>query len=147
VATLLRLVVDTNIWISALLNPHGMPARVRRALEEGLFTLVMSEPLVHELEEVLARPRFVHRYHVTADIVADLVALLRERSDIVAVDGSLRLCRDPDDDVVIETALNGHADALVSRDDDLKAPDMVEALKDRGIRVVTVRQLLEVLAV
>jgi putative PIN family toxin of toxin-antitoxin system len=41
--------------------------------------------------------------------------MLRERSDIVPITGSIRMCRDPDDDLVIETALNGRADALVKR--------------------------------
>lgn len=142
---MLRLVIDTNIWISALLNPNGLPARVRRALEAGLFILVMSEPLFAEFAEVLARPRFARRYGVTTDDVDQLIGLLRERSEVVSVKGTLQLCRDPDDDVVIETALNGNADALVSRDDDLKSPDMAEVLLAQGVRVLTVRQLLEVL--
>jgi putative PIN family toxin of toxin-antitoxin system len=143
----LRLVVDTNIWISALLNRMGMPARVRWALEAGLFVLVMSEPLFAELEEVLARPRFARRYGVTSDDVRDLVQLLRERSEVVPVTGALRLCRDPDDDVVIETAVAGRAHALVTRDDDLKSADISTVLASRGVRVLTVRRLLETLAV
>lgn len=142
----LRLVVDTNVWISALLNPAGLPARVKRSLQDGLFILVMSEPMFAELVEVLMRPRFANRYGITRQDIEDLVGLLRERSEIVTITGSIHLCRDPDDDMVIETALIGKADGLVTRDDDLKSTEMTEALGSRGIAVLTVRRLLDVLA-
>ncbi len=142
----MRAVVDTNVWISALLNPPGPPAAVRAALQSGLFTLVTSEPLLGELAAVLARPRFAQRYRVTPDDVAQLVELLRERATVVSVTGSVQLCRDPDDDVVIETALNGHADALVTRDDDLKGvAGLAVALASEGVSVVTVRHFLAAL--
>jgi uncharacterized protein len=139
----MRAVVDTNVWVSALLNPAGPPARVRLALQERRFTLVTSEPLLAEVAEVLTRPRFARRYGITAADAHDLVALLRERGELVSVTGDVRLCRDPDDDVVIETALNGGADALVTRDDDLKGPDMTAILAERVIAVLTVRRFLK----
>ncbi len=142
----MRAVVDTNVWISAVLNPQGPPASIRAALREALFTLVTSEPLLAELGEVLSRPRFASRYGVTPDDIAELVALLRERAEVVPVTGTVHLCRDPDDDVVIETALAGRADALVTRDDDLKAVAELESiLRDRGVVVLTVRRFLTAL--
>lgn len=139
----MRAVVDTNVWISAVLNPAGAPAAVRTALRQRRFTLVSSEPLLAELATVLARPRFARRYGITPADIAVLVALLRERAEVVSVSGALHLCRDPDDDMVIETALNGRADALVTRDDDLKgASEVAAALAERGVAVLTVRLFL-----
>jgi uncharacterized protein len=141
-----RAVVDTNVWVSALLNPAGPPAAVRTALQRDQFTLVTSEPLLAELAAVLARPRFAQRYGVTPDDIATLIALLRERAEVVPVTGDVRLCRDPDDDVVIETAFNGRADALVSRDDDLKGvADLATILASHGVTVLTVRHFLTAL--
>jgi putative PIN family toxin of toxin-antitoxin system len=51
-----RALVDTNVWVSALLNPHGFPAKVLEALKTDQFELVLSEPLLAELLEVLSRP-------------------------------------------------------------------------------------------
>src|SRR5207248_38008 len=51
--TALRVGVDTNILVSALLNERGAPARILTAFREGRFTLVTSMPLLEELEEVL----------------------------------------------------------------------------------------------
>jgi putative PIN family toxin of toxin-antitoxin system len=141
-----RAVVDTNVWISALLNPAGAPAAVRIALQQQQFTLVTSEPLLEELAAVLARPRFAQRYGVTPADIAELVALLRERGEVVPIAGTVRLCRDPDDDMVIETAFNGRADALVTRDDDLKGvEDLTTILASHGVAVLTVRRFLAAL--
>ena len=139
----MRVGVDTNVWVSGVLNPGGGPAEVRRALERGDFTLVTSRPMLEELAEVLARPRIADKYGITAEDIADLVALLVEKADVVEVSGSVRLCRDPDDDMVLETALNGKAEVLISRDEDLsRALDLVAVLEERGIRVLTVRHFL-----
>jgi uncharacterized protein len=121
----LRVVIDTNVWISAMLNPAGAPARVREALHADRFRLLLSEPLLVELAEVLARPRIARKYGITNADIVELITLLRRRAEMIPVVGDLRFCRDPDDDVVIETAIRGRADALVTRDDDLKnAPEV-----------------------
>lgn len=143
----MRVVVDTNVWISAVLNPAGPPAAVAAALSRGGFSLVTSKPLLDEVSEVLARPRFAHRYRVTTADIADLLDLLSERAEIAVVAGTVQLCRDPDDDVVIETARNGRATAMVTRDDDLKRDwDLIQLLAAEGIEVLSVRQFLERLA-
>ncbi len=139
----MRAGVDTNVWVSGALNPSGGPAEVRRALERGDFTLVTSRPMLEELAEVLARPRIADKYGIRPEDIAELVALLVEKANIVEVSGSVRLCRDPDDDVVLETAVNGQADVIVSRDEDLSRDlDLVALLEERGIRVLTVRHFL-----
>jgi putative PIN family toxin of toxin-antitoxin system len=142
----LRAVVDTNVWVSALVNPGGHPAEVLRRLIRREFTLLLSEPLVTELNEVLARPRLGHRFGVTPAKVDTLLALLGAHAERVPVTGSVQLCRDPDDDMVIETAVNGSADVLVSRDGDFKGVEEVAIwLRGNGVDVVSVRRFLEIL--
>lgn len=142
----MRVVVDTNVWVSALLNPSGPPALVLAALGSRRFALVTSEPLLAELAEVLLRPRIVRKYGITPEDVDELVSLLRRRAEIVPVVGEIRLCRDPDDDMVIETAQRGRADLLVTRDEDLKGTrEVADALASVGISVVSVRRFLAAL--
>ena len=117
---MLRVVVDTNVWVSAVINPGGQPARVLASLREGRFRLVISEPLLGELADVLSRPRIVRRYRLDPAEVDKLLALLRSGAEVVDVSGDVRVCRDPADDRVLETALRGNVRALVTRDDDLK---------------------------
>ena len=119
---------------------------MREALDVGRFTLVTSEPLLTELADVLVRPRIARRYGITDGDIAELIISLRHLSIYVPVLGDLQLCRDPDDDVVIETAIRGRADVLVTRDDDLKdAPEVADVLATVGIAVVTVRRFLRLL--
>ena len=81
-----------------------------------------------------ARPRLTQRYGLVPDDAARLLALLAERAETAAVTGAVRVCRDPRDDMVIETAITGRAAALVSRDDDLKrSPEVAAALGERGV--------------
>ena len=113
------------------------------AYVHGRFELVTSEPLLAEVRQVLNRPRFARRYQIDPSDVEEFIALLRMRSEIVVPPGSLRLCRDPDDDIVIETALVGRADVVVTRDDDLKgSPEVVSFLAELGVPVRTVRRFL-----
>lgn len=138
----MRAVIDTNVWVSALLNPKGAPARLLRAYRDGRFAMVRSEPLLAELLEVLQRPRLAHRYGVTAQDAADLVAALRTAGLVVAVSDSVHICRDPDDDLVVE--MRGQAETLVSRDEELtRSPDLAEYCADAGIAVMSVAQFLQ----
>lgn len=139
----MRVVLDTNVFISAGLNWTGPAARVVWAFREGRFTLVTSEPLLAELEEVLLRTELAAKVGLTPAEVTAWLALLRERAILVPVTGEIRVCRDPDDDAVIETAMRGAADLIVTRDQDLtQATEVAELLSDTGVRVVTVAQFL-----
>jgi putative PIN family toxin of toxin-antitoxin system len=141
-----RVVVDTNIWVSALLNRHGFPAQVLTAFAAGKFTLLISTPLLDELAEVLARPRIARKYGVTRTDIEEVLAVLRERGTGVVITGNLHLCRDPDDDVVLETAFRGRANTLVSRDEDLKGDvELVRLLHAAGIQVLSVGRFLTAL--
>ena len=78
-----RVVVDTNVWISALLNPEGPPAQVLEALRRNAFELVLSQPMLDELIEVAARPRLRRRYRLQTEEIERFVELLRDRSEWV----------------------------------------------------------------
>jgi len=141
-----RAVIDTNIWVSAIINPFGFPAQLRKAFESGAFLAVVSEPLLEELAEVLSRPRIKAKYDLTDNIIAELLVLIDERSEHVMLKGDIHICRDKDDDLVIETAVKGNASYIVSRDDDIKFDSAVSSfLDDYGIAVKSIAQFLEIL--
>lgn len=141
-----RALVDTNVWVSALLNPRGFPAQVLEAFKAGQFELILSEPLLEEILDVLSRPRLLKKYRLEPHDIAELVLLLQAKAINVEPSGMFRLCRDPRDDIVLETALLGEADYAVSRDDDLKRDvELMQKMQERGVRVVSVSQFLSVL--
>lgn len=62
------------------------------------------------------------------------------------LDEDINICRDPEDDLIIETAMKGKAQYIVSRDDDLKfAPEVSAALSISGIIVLSVAKFLSVI--
>jgi uncharacterized protein len=116
----LRSVIDTNVWVSAIINPTGYPARLRKAFEQGLFEVVVSEPILQEIAEVLGRPKIRTKYGITEDDIKQLLTLIEERADYALLLGNINICRERDDNLIIETAISGTADFIVSRDDDVR---------------------------
>ena len=136
--------LDTNIWVSAFINPHGFPARLKDAWMAGQFDIVVSIPLLEEIADVLTRPRIQIKYGLSSGEIEQFLRLLQERAIHVTPKGELHLCRDPDDDLILETAVLGEARYTVSRDDDLKGDsDLVAQMRSRGVEVLTVQHFLE----
>jgi putative PIN family toxin of toxin-antitoxin system len=135
--TSLKLVIDTNILISAALSAQGAPAKlVLCAL--GRHRLVFSQTTFDELRTRIYRPKF-DRY-ISLD---DRERLLRDFSaSAIWVEAGEpgQYCRDRDDDHFIEAALKAQADYLISGDKDL-----LDAPPVQGLHVVSVHQALEVL--
>ena len=132
-----RVVVDTNVWISAALSREGAPAQwARRALAE--CTPVFSEATFAELETRLWRPKF-DRYlgmELRQRLLHDLNAAAFW-ADIPAEFAAQRWCRDPDDDHFIRAALAAHAPLLVTGDADLLDVPTLD-----GLRILTPAQAL-----
>jgi len=138
---------DTNIWVSALLNPSGHPARLMHRWVEDHLTVVTSLPLLEELSDVLGRPRIKRKYGILDREIADLLHLLAARTVLVPITGHVAVCRDPDDNVVLETAIAGGAAYVVTRDDDLKRDRTVSRyLRRHKIRVISVSRFLAILS-
>ena len=116
----MRLVLDTNVLVSALLSPSGAPARVLRLWEAEAFELVVSEAILAEYARVLAYPRIATRLKLTGESAEELVGALRQFSTLVEPDESLQVvAEDPDDDKLLACALAGGAEYVVSGDEHL----------------------------
>ena len=112
----IRVVVDTNVLVSAVLLPRSMPRRAfDRILDHG--SLLISIATVTELNDVLRRPRFDPYIH--PDERLRFLATLVRNGELVEVTESVTDCRDPKDNKFLELALNGTASHIVSGDEDL----------------------------
>ena len=98
---MIRVVLDTNILISALLSPQGQPAQVfLMTIIDPDTQLCVSGEIFAEYEEVIRRPRF-HRSD--SEIVATL-RTIREKGFWVRPTEKVYVCSDPDDDIFLECA-------------------------------------------
>jgi uncharacterized protein len=135
----LRIVVDTNVWVSGIAFPDGAPGRVLQALRAGRFEAIASWDLAEEIVEVLRRPR-IRALGIEEADVKDVLILLAPMLPDVEVGLTIR---DPDDAAVVSAAVAGAADAIVSGDKDLHDDETVLAwLAARGIVALTPVQLL-----
>lgn len=131
-----RLVLDTNVLISAALRRESPPRAVVDALRAENGALLFSEETFEELQTRLLRSKF-DRY-VAQESRLVYLAQLRAVSEFVPIAGAKLGCRDPDDDKMLETALMGDASCLVTGDQDL-----LDMSPFRGISILTPAALLD----
>lgn len=114
----LRVVLDTNVLVSALLLPRSVPRQAFDYVQDRGRALI-SEATVDELNEVLRRSRF-EKYLAEAQRLEFLATLIRE-AELVSVTEVVTACRDPKDNKFLELAVSAKATYLVSGDRDLLA--------------------------
>ena len=135
-----RIVVDTNIWIRALLAGRAsLP--VLEAWRADRFQVVISESLLDELDQVWQRPRLNKRINPSQARL--LLAQLRWRGIWVTPTTVPPPCRDPRDHPVLAAAIDGTATAIVTGDADLRADDGLRAeMAKYGIEIWGISTLL-----
>lgn len=115
----MRAVIDTGVFVSALLRKQGTTGAVLSALRDGRFTAIYSTEIVVEIIDVLGRANFRTKYHIEPDDITALVNLIRLRGELVTPTHRVTACRDPKDDKFLEAALAMQTDCIVSGDSDL----------------------------
>ncbi|MGH8701875.1 MAG: putative toxin-antitoxin system toxin component, PIN family [Burkholderiales bacterium] len=113
-----RVVLDTNVAVSALVFREGRLGWLREAWEAGRIVPLVSAETVAELVRVLAYPKLKLSEEETKNVLAHYM----EHAEVVREAGaSLRIpeCRDPDDRIFLKLAYAARADALVTGDEDL----------------------------
>lgn len=131
-----RCVFDTNVLISALLSPSGLPLRLlRHVLEEA--DLLMSAAALDELASRLQRPKF--DAYVAAEDRDAFVRTLRRRAERVVVGTVVTACSDPDDNHILALAVDDRADVLVTGD----RKHLLPLHPFRGIQILAPRELAD----
>jgi uncharacterized protein len=130
-----RYVFDANVLVSALLLPDSVP---RRAFDKARLhgKIILSDPVMAELDDVLRKPR-LQKYLHDDERIQFLVALVRE-GQMVKVDTAITECRDLKDNRYLELAYSGQATCIVSGDGDL-----LDLHPFRGIPILNPRRFLE----
>ena len=137
---MLRVVLDTNVFVSSLLVKEGPAAQVLDAWRARRYLLIVSPALVAEIASTLRYPHIRRRYRITENDIQALLDLLEVDSILVPgiADVAGSITEDPDDEIVLACALEGEADLIVSGDHHLLALGQL-----RGIEIVAVRRFME----
>lgn len=109
----MRVVLDTNVLLSALISPHGVPDGIHRAWRAAKFEIVTSKTQLDELRRASRYPKFqaILQPHLVGTMVNNL-----QRAIVLDRLGSAIETDDPDDAFLIEMAIAGEGDYLVTGD-------------------------------
>jgi putative PIN family toxin of toxin-antitoxin system len=136
----MRIVVDTNVIVSALLSPNGRANWTLVYLAQGKYVFLYSQSSLDEIVDVLSRPR-TNRGLIKESDVREVMELLKFRGEEVFLMTPIRVCDDPDDDKFLAIAVDGKADYIVSGD----KKHLLSLNPFQGIPIISVTDFLELL--
>ncbi|MEJ5308450.1 MAG: putative toxin-antitoxin system toxin component, PIN family [Anaerolineae bacterium] len=116
----LRVVLDTNVYVSGVILSRGTPFEILEAWRNQAYILITTEAIIAEIERVLQYPHIRDRYHITDEDIAQLIASLHVDALVVPDSNTAHgMCSDPDDDKFLACASIAQADYIVTGDPDL----------------------------
>ncbi|MFZ4728017.1 MAG: putative toxin-antitoxin system toxin component, PIN family [Pseudanabaena sp.] len=119
----MRLVLDTNVLISAILSPNSISAKILNWGEDN-GVILYSAATLNEVLSVLGRSKFSK--YIDHDDIDGLSIRIKTVWLYVEILNQVQLCRDPKDDKFIDLALNGDASHLITGDNDLLVLNPIE---------------------
>ena len=128
----MRVVFDSNIYISALTLPGGQAEKALFRILDGADTLLISKPILDEVLSILAR-KFSH----DRDELSHVAVTLTEMAEVVKPSHAVTVLADDPDNRVLECAEEGDADYIVTGD---KA--MLNLKQHRRVRIIPLREYL-----
>ena len=138
---MIRILVDANVFVSALLKPGSNPDRILRFVRSGGASLLLSDTICDEYLRVLTYPKIVARLQSTPSELVEFVEKLRFVALFVPGQLSLPpLAADVSDTKYLECAVEGRADMIVSGDRHL-----LDLVAYRGVRIVDATTCLSIL--
>lgn len=127
----MRGVIDNNVVVSALLT-GGVPRRAFYTLLDA-GTILISAPVLLELAEVLNRKKF-DKYLTQDERMRFMVGFLKD-AEMAEISETINICRDRTDNMLLELAVSGDADYLITGDKDLLVLNPF-----RGVEIITPRE-------
>jgi putative PIN family toxin of toxin-antitoxin system len=112
----MRLVLDTNVLVSAILSPNSISVKVLNWGEDN-GTILYSTDTLTEILSVLKRSKFVK--YIDSEDIDGLTIRIKTAWIFIEILTQVKLCRDTKDDKFIDLALNGNASHLITGDTDL----------------------------
>ena len=106
----MRVVIDTNVFVSGLLSPYGATGEIVRMAVAGSFDLLYDARIISEYEEVLSRPKF--SFEKTC--IDNLIEFITHYGIPVSAIPLSKHLPDPDDEPFLEVTISGKAECLIT---------------------------------
>ena len=128
----MRVVFDTNIFISALAIPDSQAETAILRILDGADTLLISKAILDELLSTLAV-----KFSRDPEALSQVAVMLTEMAEVVKPKNTVEVFKDDPDNRVLECAEAGHADFIVTGD-----KEMLQLKQYQGIRLISLRDYL-----
>ena len=115
--TNIKVVIDTNLWVSMAMGSRLVSVQLLTVIENPLIEVFTSTELLDELTETLAKPRL--RQYLNHERTSKLFDLIWLKTKLTTVKSTLKICRDPKDDFIINLAIDAQAQYIITGDNDL----------------------------
>ena len=136
---MIKVVLDTNILVSALIVKVGKPAQILEHIDA--LELLTSEEILAEVARVLHYPRIQKRYRLSDETISTFLERLRAVSTVVTVHTPVKvITADPDDDKFLACAIDGEASYIVSGD-----PHLLTLRLYQDIQILSPTTFLDIL--
>ena len=113
----MRVVLDVNVLVSAVISKRGSPGKILDFWEKGSFDLLISLPILKELERVIHYPKIQQKYQLPEELIERVLALIPSQSITVTPNENIKVVeKDPTDNRYLECAIAGSAAYIVSGD-------------------------------
>lgn len=131
---MIRVVVDTNVFVSGIIGKNSPPARLLKLWESGKLTIITTAAVISEIERVLNYPKIKKGHNLGDDQIRQVVLnIARYSVDVTKSAQPVSVIKeDPDDDKFLSAAVAGKADFIISGDAHLLTLKSYE-----GIPIVT----------
>ena len=134
----MRVVLDSNILVRGNPSARGPARRLLLALGAPEHSLITSVAILQEVARVLTYPRLRKRWRLTPNEEADYLNAVTDLSEVVSpIPGLSLMDQDPDDDVIVATALAGRAQVLCTLDRHFFQSNVTKFCRDHDIEVLT----------
>ncbi len=134
-------VLDTNVLVSGALTSSTIPGQIFNAWRENEFELILSEPIINEIDQVLQKPYF--QKHLKSHEITSFMDLLQNEAILTPITTTVHgVTTHPEDDLVLATAVSAKANFFVTGDQ----PLLQKVGKSyQKVRIVTPKEFLQIL--
>lgn len=137
---MVRAVVDTNLIVSGTASPQGTPHDLLESWRRGDYILVTSISILEEIADVLTRPAIREYFHLSDELIADVIQTLTTRAFVTTGTTTLpATTKDPDDEKFLAAAVEGAATHVVTGD----KKHLLSLEEYQGVKIVTARHFLD----
>ena len=133
----MKAVFDSNIFVSALAIPGGQAQRAIDLVIDAQVNLCISKEIIHEVLGVLAQ-----KFSKGSEELARTAVFLSELAEVIVPRKKLAVLDDEPDNRILECAVTGHADIIVTGD-----RAMLDLKKYQEIRILSLRQFLDEISI